>query len=389
MALISRRNLSILTRIARINCKTLIRFVLFLSDVSYFYVLRLGLVAINRTINHSYPGRFILFIARKYQRPLLKHGASIVILVVATAGLAAEQKKKSKPKSNPKLSETPAATSAPAVAPSAVPIPTMMKGEDGEYKVVCPNPIPPVPKDLSRADVYKDTPFKAGEISTFEVSWMGMLAGYGTIEIQSPQKHEGVWHRVYHVDGKTGDWFKGFYVAHDEATAFARPWDWGVSKFYMEQQEGKLIGTSLVQKKWLDFNHDKCKVHEKVWMPDKPEDIADRDVQYGAIDAIGAALKLRTFQYTLGTPEKFLVYTSEKNWFFEATPLAVETVEVAAGSFKATKLKLQTYIGKDLQQKGDVYAWISTTAPHQLVQIQGDIKLGSVFMKLHRYHAGQ
>lgn len=261
--------------------------------------------------------------------------------------------------------------------------------EDSEFKVVCPNPLPASPKEVARSDVYKDTPFKAGEISTFEVSWSGILAGYGTIEIQSPQKHNGVWHRVYHVDGKTGDWFKGFYVAHDEATAFARPWDWGVSKFYLEQQEGKLIGKSFVQKKWLDFDHSKCKVSEKVWMPEKADDIQVRDVQYAAIDAIGAALKLRTYDYKINTPEKFLVYTSEKNWFFEATPVAKETIEVPAGKFKATKLKLQTYIGKDLQQKGDVYAWVADAVPRQLVQIQGEIKIGSVFMKLHKYQAGR
>ncbi len=261
---------------------------------------------------------------------------------------------------------------------------------DSEYKVECPNPLPATPKEIARSEVYKDTPFKAGEVSTYEVSWMGMLAGYGTIEVQSPQKHNGIWHRVFHVDGKTGDWFKGFYVAHDEATAFTRPWDWGVSKFYLEQEEGKLIGSSLVQKKWLDFNHDKCKVSEKVWMPGKADEIVERDVQYGAIDAIGAALKLRTFNYKMGTAEKFLVYTSEKNWFFEATPVAVaEEVTVAAGVFKTTKLKLQTYIGKDLQQKGEVFAWVNNKEPRQLVQIQGDIKIGSVFMKLNKYQAGQ
>lgn len=266
---------------------------------------------------------------------------------------------------------------------------TSVQASDSEYKVVCPNPLPVAPKEIARSDVYKDTPFKAGEVSTYQVSWMGMLAGYGTIEIQSPQKHNGIWHRVYHVDGKTGDWFKGFYVAHDEATAFTRPWDWGVSKFYMEQQEGKLIGSSFVQKKWLDFNHDKCKVNEKVWMPDKPEELHERDVQYGAIDAIGAALKLRTFTYKIGSPEKFLVYTSEKNWFFEATPLAIEDVVVPAGAYKTTKLKLQTYIGKDLQQKGEVFAWVNNIGPRQLVQIQGDIKIGSVFMRMSQFQAGQ
>lgn len=317
---------------------------------------------------------------------------SLIILGIATATVGAEKKKPAKKvKASPSPAvETPMPQKPAAVvsSPTPYPIPTMIRDDHGEYKVVCPNPMPPVPKDFLRSDVYKETPFKAGEVSTYEVSWMGMLAGYGTIEVQSPQKHDDIWHRVYHVDGKTGDWFKGFYIAHDEATAFTRPWDWGVSKFYLEQQEGKFLGNSFVQKKWLDFHHERCKVNEKVVMPNKPDELHERDVQYGAIDAIGAALKLRTFKYKLNVPEKFLVYTSEKNWFFEATPIANESVEVPAGTFKTTKLKLQTYIGKDLQQKGDVYAWVADAEPRQLVQIQGEIKIGSVFMKLNKYQAG-
>lgn len=261
--------------------------------------------------------------------------------------------------------------------------------DDDGIKVICPNPLPATPKDLSRSDVYKETPFKAGEISTFEVSYMGMLAGYGTIEVQAPQKHGGIWHRVFHVEGKTGDWFSGIFVAHDEATAFVRPWDSGVSKFYLEQREGKLIGKSFIQKKWLDFNHDACKVKEKTWMPDKAEEVVERDVQYGAIDAIGSALKLRTMEHKIGKSEKFLVYTSEKNWYLETVPMAVEEIKVPAGTFPSVKLRLQTYIGKDLQQKGDVFAWIHNKPPYQLVQIQGDIKIGSVFMRMSKYQPGQ
>jgi hypothetical protein len=259
---------------------------------------------------------------------------------------------------------------------------------DGEFKVECPNPVPPNPKDFLRADVYKDVPYKSGESSTYHVSWMGMHAGSGTIEVQNPQKHNGIWHRVFHVDGRTGDWFKGIFVAHDEATAFVRPWDSGVSKFYIEQQEGTLLGRPFVQKKWLDFDHDKCKVKEKVSVPDKPDEINEHDVQYAAIDAIGAAFKLRTYRYTVGKAEKFLVYTSEKNWFLEAIPLSIEDITVQAGTFKATKLKLQTYLGKDLQQKGDVFVWVANQEPRQLVQIQGEIKVGSVMMRLMQYQPG-
>ncbi len=264
-----------------------------------------------------------------------------------------------------------------------------VSAESAEFKVTCPNPLPKTPTDLPRSDTYKNTPFKAGELSEYAISWMGMLAGYGTIEIQAPQKINGVWHRTYHVEGRTGEWFKGIYVANDSASAVVRPWDDGVTKFYIEQQEGKFLGKSFVMKKWLDFDHNRCKVLEKTEHSQTGNSLIERDVQYGAVDVIGSTLKLRTFNYVPGKVERFLVYTSEKNWFLEANPLGVEDVTVPAGTFKAMKLRLQTYIGKEMQQKGDVFVWIALDKTRAMVQVRGDIKIGSVFMQLSKYTPGR
>jgi hypothetical protein len=257
-----------------------------------------------------------------------------------------------------------------------------------EFKVTCPNPLPKVPTNLPRSETYKKVPFKAGEVSEYAVSWMGMLAGYGTLEIQAPQKVDGIWHRGYRMVGRTGDWFKGVYVANDSASAVVRPWDDGVRKFYIEQRGGKFLGKSFTMKKWLDFSHERCKVLEKEEHSDKGNSTVERDLQYGAIDAIGATLKLRTFDYVPGKTERFLVYTSEKNWFLEATPLGLEDVVVPAGTFKAMKIKLRTFIGKELQQKGEVFAWIAPDKNRTLVQVQGEIKIGSVYLRLSKYKPG-
>jgi hypothetical protein len=89
-----------------------------------------------------------------------------------------------------------------------------------------------------------------------------------------------------------------------------------------------------------------------------------------------------------GKTERYLVYTSEKNWFLEATPMGDEDVVVPAGTFKATKVKLRTFIGKELQQKGDVFVWIAKDKNRTLVQVQGEIKIGSVYMRLSKYTPG-
>lgn len=269
---------------------------------------------------------------------------------------------------------------------------TFVGAQTPEIPINCPAQPPAIP-EIGRGDVYKDTPFKAGEIATYEVSWAGLKAGYATMEARSPIKHpirgKPVWHRVFHVDASTGDWFKSIFVAKESMTALSRPWNYSVSHFYMDQNEGKLFSRPFVQKKWLDFDQEACKVHERIQQPEKPEDKKSFDLSYGAIDALGVVYQLRSRNFKIGRKERALVYTSEKNWWLDAEPLLIENVKVPAGEFKAVKLKLTTYLGKELQQKGDVFAWVATETPQrQLVQIQGEIKIGSVWIKLHQYKAG-
>jgi hypothetical protein len=258
-----------------------------------------------------------------------------------------------------------------------------------DIAVDCPKKVPKVPA-IERADVYKDTPFKAGESAMYEVTWAGLKAGYATLEVRSPTKYNGIWHRVFHVEAATGDWFSGVFVAKEAVDAKSRPWDFGIAQFFMDQNEGKLFHSPFVQQKWLDFDHDHCVVHERTKVPDKAEEKADHPLFRGANDSLGVAYNLRARKFKLGQVERAPVYTSEKNWWLEATPLAFEKIQVPAGTFDTVKLKLKTFIGKQMQQQGDVYAWIATSTPEkQLVQIQGEIKLGSVWIKLHSYKAGQ
>ena len=93
--------------------------------------------------------------------------------------------------------------------------------------------------------------------------------------------------------------------------------------------------------------------------PDDEEN--DFDLEYGAVDALGAVFLLRTKNYKLGKIERFMVYTSEKNWWLEAKPVAFEKVKVPAGTFDTVKLSLKTYIGRELQQKGDVIGVMDLT----------------------------
>ena len=274
-----------------------------------------------------------------------------------------------------------------------------------EAKVVCPDSFPPPPKVL-RSEVYKGLPFKAGEEAKYELRYSALQTkvGYGFLRVYSPILHpiivgekdgkpieEKRHHMVFQAEGFTGEWYRALFVAHDKVQAISRPWDFGISKFYMKQDEDKPLSKRFKSEKWLDFNQFKCEVEEKyIDQTANKESLKKFPVTHGALDALGALFKLRTLEYELKKEHRLLVYTSEKNWWLEAHPVAFESVTVNAGTFDTVKLSLKTYLGKDLQAKGDVFVWIATKHPSRpLVKIEGEVTFGSVYLILDSFTAGK
>ena len=82
------------------------------------------------------------------------------------------------------------------------------------------------------------------------------------------------------------------------------------------------------------------------------------------------------------------VYSSSKTWLLEAMPEGYENIETPIRKFKTVKLKVKTFVGEQLEQNGDAYAWVAIDDPQRpLVKLQANIKIGAVKMLLENYVA--
>ncbi len=259
--------------------------------------------------------------------------------------------------------------------------------------------------DIPRSDVYKGLPFQAGEESRYILKYgaIRVHVGYGTLKVQPPTKYsvalvqkdgkvaeESRWHRVFSAEAFTGDWYKLIFAAQDKLQSVSRPWDFGVTKFYISQDEEKPFVRKFKAEKWLDFNHATCNVHERTVDHKKnKESNGDHFLQAGAVDALGAFYRLRTFKFELNKTERFLVYTSEKNWWLEATPVEIESIKTPFGTHKAFKLAVKSYLGKELQQRGKLFIWIASEHPNRpMLRVEGEVTFGSIYLEIDRYTPG-
>ncbi len=270
--------------------------------------------------------------------------------------------------------------------------------------IECPTNAIEVPK-WPRSQSYKNMPFQPGEEIRYELKYSSLRVhvGYGFMRVGKPVKHKipigkkggdsvlaKRWHRSFSVEAYTGDWYKAIFRAHDKLLAYSRPWDFGVSKFYISEDHDKAFGKRTRREKWLDFNHVNCLVSEReVNYRKNREKSSSNPIVAGAVDALGAAYQLRTFKYELNKPKKFIVYTSQKNWWLEATPVALESVETKLGKFTAYKLKVATSLGQDLEQKRSLSIWIAADHPQSLMlKVEGEAKFGSFYLEVDQFKPG-
>lgn len=253
--------------------------------------------------------------------------------------------------------------------------------------VQCPQTFPSRPI-LAVAETYRNTPFKAGEKAVYEIHYAGILAGHAYMNVNPPVQYKDIWHRQFQVEVKSLESYETLYHVHDVMKAISDPYDFRVAKFYLKQDEESLFSNRFRQSKSITFEHERCKVRETIQRHEKRDKIKEFDLVYGAKDSLGMIYYLRTLQYDLNTPVRTLVYSSEKNWWLEAVPVVKENVTVSAGEFETIKLQLVTYLGKELQQQGEVYIWIAQTPQRPLVKVQAEVALGSLWFELLKYEPG-
>ncbi len=248
------------------------------------------------------------------------------------------------------------------------------------------------PKVLQK-DVYKNKPFAPGEEAVYEVHYGVVYVGEGKLSVgpayEFPQG-SGRFNQVFDAYGKTGDWFRPIYQAENRARSVNNPANFGANWFYIDQNEGRMFDDPRVAQKHLRFQASACTATETKKKPKRKDSVRKVFFFNQSLDAMSAGFKIRIVDFKVGKKVRMPVFTSRKNWWLELDPIKEETVNTGIGSLKAMKIKMQTYLGEELQQKGEAYVWVATEHPNRpIVKVAGKVVLGSIKMRLKRYTAGR
>jgi hypothetical protein len=255
-------------------------------------------------------------------------------------------------------------------------------------KPACIPPAPP-PISITAKNAYQGMPFQPGENTKFLVSYMGVKAGFLDLAVGPAQKPQKVWLMNFSTTLKTGDWYSGLYQADDAGWALAHPFSFAAAQFSLKQDHRKLLGSDYYEKKDLVYSQALCQVTEVTVKNKKPSKTETFFWEPNAADILAAFFRLRTLNYPIGKEHSFLVYTSEKNWWIKAKAEDHVKVETPLGEFVAVRINLETFIGKELQQRGKMKVWIAFQHPQRpLVRIEAEVKVGRFIAEIIEFKRG-
>ena len=239
------------------------------------------------------------------------------------------------------------------------------------------------------ANVYESTLFSEGEEQYYELFYMGVFVGFGKLEVKKPVKHANQWHSVFAAAAHTAPSYEFVFQAEERMMTYSLPNTFQVSRFKLEQDEKRVGKTRFQSQKWLKFDHSKCYVKEIILEKGKKQKVKRFDLASGATDILSSFYQVRQLDFKIGKMERLLIYTSEKSWWAEATPIKKEIVEVPAGKFEAYKISMKTFVGKVAEQAGDMFLWVAVKGPSRpLVKVEGEVKIGSISLELARFTPG-
>ena len=243
-------------------------------------------------------------------------------------------------------------------------------------------------------EVYASSPYKQGEVSEYKVYYGLVYVGNGQVKVNPPFKYKNNWRQVFDAEGKTGSWYSFIFSGQDRMRVISSV-DKGLALWaYVDQNEQPIGAKPYIKQKTMIFNPANCKVETKSFRDNDRSKLKTKVHQYDpkASDTLSAVFTMRNKKdFKLNQTITFPVFSSGKSWNLEATPVGYEKIKVKGlGYQRCLKLKIQTYIGSHLQQKGNMFAWISEDHPSRpLVKATGDLRIGKISVELTNFTSGK
>jgi hypothetical protein len=212
-------------------------------------------------------------------------------------------------------------------------------------------------------------PFFVGEELSFELRWMGFLAGHARMAVSLPVTRNG--HDVYHIHSlaESSPLFSLFYYVRDSGETFVDVRDLFPRYFSLDQREG----SRAVQQMVTFDQRQGVAIYTK--NQEAPQEVK---VPLGVHDSLSSFYVLRTLPLQVGHSVHLRTFANGKTFDVEVQILRRETVEAYWGPVEALVVQPLMRFQEILRQKGEVLIWVTDDDRRIPLRMRTAIKVGSI-----------
>jgi len=219
--------------------------------------------------------------------------------------------------------------------------------------------------------------FPVGEETQYEVSFMGMTAGYLLLRIMPLAQLEG--RPYFHFQGRlwTTDFFSKIYSVDDHFDIWVSRDNLQPKMYRLKVNETKSVKQSLMQ---LDQERGVAIFWEKKW---EGGEFKEKKQSWlfppGPMqDSFSSLFYLRAWPWGPAAAWSFLVTDDEKVLKYSAQVLREEVLEVGGETRPTWVLKPKVELQGKLKTSGDFLIWIDQGVTHKILKIQAQLSFGSL-----------
>ncbi len=228
--------------------------------------------------------------------------------------------------------------------------------------------------------------FYQGEQSIMSVTYLGVTAGYITINSKEVVSVNNKTAFHFFARFKSSDSYRYFYWLDDKLDSYVEKETFLPLKYSLIQREKKQNVDDL---QLFDFNKLKTffwykRVKEGSNKDEKGSDVIPKLAQ----DSFSALQFVRGLPLVKGDVYEFPVITRGKYWLLKVDVVGEETISVDGKDVRAVKIKAETNFPGVLKKSGDIYFWYGVDSERRLLKFQAKIKIGSIYGELVEYKPG-
>ena len=221
-------------------------------------------------------------------------------------------------------------------------------------------------------------PFRPGEELVYEIRALGMKAGRARIQVGTWAERDGVRSWPVIIQARTDSVFDSIYSVRDK---FVTWWDPETGRVLGADFWAEERGKRHRSRSRLDHVAGRAEVvRYKEWNGERTT--RHYDIPSGAYDIAGAILALRQRPLALGSVERIHVFTGSKVFELVCEVAGVETLEVAAGKYRALATRIQLGFDGNFKAKRDVRVWFTDDERKIPLRMEADFVIGSVVADL-------